>query len=280
MMEKISLMSASDYRRYLRRPLQDNFTDSAPAVNQWAYNDSLRAIHINTDNTLKGSLEISAGNLCPGDVVEIEVEFLNVSGVKGKVAIDQMDGNILVGNRFIYSSTKVGEFERVKIRYISNFTGESTIVIGIFTPDVGELYIRNVRVAIDGQRNNRRELAYVEARKTYAIHIDNGNVVFATGYGHDRIGSFVIENNKLTLIHQEAFTRKTEYTERGAHGFSMAAKSGVDGYLEPGVAVYTGSERNDRLDVLFYKDGTNEAVPISSIKSMWINVIHFGWNAI
>lgn len=147
-----SIVTESDFSQYADPSFKNNKVAEAPtiAANSWAWNDTYKAAHVN-DVSVKGSFSIPIGFLKMGDVITLSCEFMNVSGVKGKIAVD----GIPTGNAFTFQSEKSGSFEYLETSFIIQEDKSYNALFGIFTADVGEYYVRNCTIKIDSKYDDR-----------------------------------------------------------------------------------------------------------------------------
>lgn len=130
---------------------QTNIVEDAETIpdNSVAFNETYQALRINdSSSNLKGSIHIPVGFLRSGDLVQVDLECMNISGEKVKAALDlhstpKQTGFIDVMG--IAQSEKQDEFETLKASFIAKEDGYGTLVIGVFTADIGDFYLRNIR---------------------------------------------------------------------------------------------------------------------------------------
>lgn len=207
-MEKnITLTKADDLLKYLHYEFPRNFVEDGETIpeNSCSYNDTFKAFRINDASpALKGSLHIYLGELSIGDKVDINVEVMNISGVKAKIAIDYLSsptGN-LVENLFILQSKKNGEFERIGGSFLSTRNGHAIAVIGVFTADIGDFYIRNVDIKVKSKESTLK--SYLVA---HLVTISKGNFVLNNNRDNDEATLTVENNNTLVVNFKEKITR-------------------------------------------------------------------------
>lgn len=112
------------------------------AANSWAWNNTYKACHINgTSAGVKETIEMPLGYFKVGDIINLSAEFMNISGVKGKIALDYA-GDVS-GNAFIVQTALTNEFENLGVTHAVKYEGYYTALFGIFTADIGEFYVRN-----------------------------------------------------------------------------------------------------------------------------------------
>lgn len=127
--------------------------------NSLAWNINFKAFRTNdATNSSSACIQIPIGYLNLGDKVELEAEFKNVSGTKGKIALDVFPDTTylnLTNIGTISSTSSDGQFEHLKVTFIVTTEGYGRANFGIFTADIGDFYVRNVKVKTNSiyQRN-------------------------------------------------------------------------------------------------------------------------------
>ena len=137
---------------YLEHSLIKTFVDESETINvdSVSYNNTCNAFRIN-NSTQKGSLHIPLGNLMIGDRVNVKVEFRNISGVRGKIGLDR--GRTTVTNiGVVYSVQEYGQWDFLETSFSCNANDVYNLFIGLFTNDVGDIYIRNISIEIETNR--------------------------------------------------------------------------------------------------------------------------------
>lgn len=136
--------SERNFQDFLNPGIKNNkvIESGTIAANSWAWNNTYKACHINgTSASVKETVEIPLGYFKVGDVITLSAEFMNISGTKGKIALDYT-GDVS-GNAFIIQTALQNEFEPLEITHVVKNEGTYTALFGIFTGDVGEFYVRN-----------------------------------------------------------------------------------------------------------------------------------------
>lgn len=139
------LESKADYLSRLLAPFKDNVVTDGETIadNSVAYNDAYSALRINdSSSSHKGTVIMDTGFLKAGDKIDISAEFMNISGVKGKLAVDIVGGAGVA----IYSTKETGYFEDLTVSVIVKKDGYYQVLAGVFTGDIGDFYIRNLTV--------------------------------------------------------------------------------------------------------------------------------------
>ncbi|MGG0308462.1 hypothetical protein ABEY43_06390 [Priestia megaterium] len=122
-------------------------------INQWSYDNTLRAFRIRKDNTTTGYVSFDLGYLEIGDKIELATEFMYVSGSnRGTLAIDRYDGgSVGSGSKTTYSvQAKEGSgFQLEELSFVATKDGYYRATVGLWVSMMGELYIRNPRCTVN-----------------------------------------------------------------------------------------------------------------------------------
>lgn len=128
-------------------------TGSSLGVNQWSYDEALRAFRIKKDNTVTGYVSFDLGYLEVGDTIELGSEIMYVSGNnRGTLAIDRFDGgSVGSGSKTTYSvQAKEGSgFQLEELPFVVAKDGYYRATVGLWGSMMGELYIRNPRCRVN-----------------------------------------------------------------------------------------------------------------------------------
>lgn len=240
MKKNITLTKADDFLKYLHPEFPRNFVEDGETIpeNSCSYSDTFKAFRINdASSALKGSLHIYLGELSIGDKVDINVEVMNISGVKAKIAIDYLSsptGNLLE-NLFILQSKKTGEFERIGGSFLITRNGHAMAVIGVFTADIGDFYIRNVNLKIT-TKNSEGSTDIIEGNwiPSFAGSTNAGNHTYYIRTGrYYKIGKLVHLTGRLDLTSKDnnisgflrigglPFKPLTDFREAGSVGYQQ-----------------------------------------------------------
>ena len=186
-----SLTLLDDYKKNLSLTYVDG--GGSPGVNQWTFTEAENAARINSGSGVAGFLNFKLGYLFVGDVIVAETEFLNISGVKGRIGIDKVDVDDDFISTFITNSSNDDNYESLKVNYLITEDGYYAVSFGLFTSDVGELKIRKPTVKVETINNT--------IKKTSEISLQNGwqgNVYYkktdsgiATVYGKIKPGTTI-----------------------------------------------------------------------------------------
>lgn len=145
-----SAIEQSDFTKYMYPSLNYVSGGGVPSTNTWTYNETETAAHVNVDNTQAGYTSIDLGKLYAGDVITLNAEILNVSGVKGKLGIDRfdLDNNFIKVDSTIQSSNS-GSYETIKLTHVIAYDGYYKANCGIWTSDIGIFKMRNFACKIE-----------------------------------------------------------------------------------------------------------------------------------
>ena len=160
----LGLNSLDDFKIAMATTSITYVASGTPTLNQWTYDTTLRAIRINKDNTKTGYVTINIGFLDVGDTVELQAEFMNVSGTdKGTLTIDHFAGtSIGDGTKTsYYTSSKTSDgFELTNYTLVVTKAGYYRATFGMWGGMVGDFYMRNcacrVQSVIKGSDTNVR----------------------------------------------------------------------------------------------------------------------------
>lgn len=141
-----SIVTETDFQAFASATLGKVTDGTTIAANSWSWNATYKAAHVNDSSAspTKGCFTLPLGFLKMGDRVTFTCEFYNVSGVKGKIALDKS-----AGNAFIIQGVDSGRFENLGTTFIIEQDEDYTVVFGVFTADIGEYYVRNCTVNIE-----------------------------------------------------------------------------------------------------------------------------------
>lgn len=139
-------------------PARPTYTDSTPTGNEWTYNSTLQCMHMkNIDTTKVGYCVQDFGELRVGDIIEVVAEVYSISGVKPKIAIDARLNTQWINKAHIQAD-KTKEWEVIRLKYIVQDNKiDHKATIGIWTADIGEFYVRNIRIEVLTQEKKKEQ---------------------------------------------------------------------------------------------------------------------------
>jgi hypothetical protein len=260
---------------YLKTPFSTNIVtdDVTIADNSVAFNDTYKALRINDASAAnKGALEIPIGFLNIGDRINIEVEVMNVSGVKAKIAIDLFNTidmtDVSYPNLGIVQSEKTGEFETLCANFISTKNMYGRLAVGVFTGDIGDIYIRNIKVTVSSANEKPK---FVERIKSYTL------VGSASGFKNDANYSdekctVDVTSTQITVTHDKPFP--TAAKKGNAFG-NICARSEFGKYI----AKFRG-EAVDKFIIEIYDTTTGNIVDPTTFQNnttFYIKAMHLGY---
>ena len=258
---------------YLEHSLIKTFVDEAETinVNSVSYNNTCNAFRIN-NSTQKGSLHIPLGNLMIGDRVNVKVEFRNISGVRGKIALDR--GRTTVTNiGVVYSVQEYGQWDFLETSFSCNANDVYNLFIGLFTNDVGDIYIRNISIEIETNREivKQEKPSYKEGRRIYNIRGGDGTISLQNAYSYDNCTISIDSSNKfIQITHDKPFTAKAGVAIAGISGASnvkYTAKTQTESTSGLRVKIYDSELKSFVDPSIFINDNT-----------FWCSIVHFGYD--
>jgi hypothetical protein len=279
-MEKyVHLKTSNDYLKYVASSFASNVVTDGETIpaGSCAYNDTLKSFRINDSASTKGVLNIPLGFLEIGDKVDIEVEVMNLSGTKAKIAVDYYSDknySTIDTNWFIYQSENGNQFQRFGGSFVSTKAKYGLAIIGLFTADAGDFYLRNVNIKITTNRSLLGDVlgSYRESKRMYTFKGSAGGFSLQTGYTNDTC-TFTIDSTakELTITHDKPFT----HFKLGTSISNVSATSDFK-YL-----ARTRSESANSFRVKFY-DMDNKTILDPAVLALdtnfWFSAIHFGYD--
>lgn len=246
-----SIITENDFMAYAP-PLTKVAEGTTIPNDSYAWNDTLKAIHVNDASDSKfGGFRLALGYLKAGDIVTISAEFKNISGVKGKIALDYNLSSVNgsgEGTYNLYSSTNNGEtFEQIEITYPIVRDAYYSVPFGVFAGDIGEYYLRNCWVEC--------QTKYVQEPKKYKKGFRNYHVQFAYGdflvpdY-HNFDTATIVEdstNKKITITHDKMFATKIGLPFIQDEMNSKSYKLRIGNPTESGCDIYIYDRATDTL---------------------------------
>ena len=279
MMERyVQLTKQADYLNFIASPFKDSVVadDVTIAANSVAYNATFGAFRINdSSDTLKGALEIPIGYLYVGDKVDITLDIMNKSGVKAKIALDYSTTGLPPGNfgaLFTLQSEKADEFESLGGSFISTKASFGIVVIGTFTPDIGDFYIRDVQIKVT-TKGTTYGTAINPATRHYTFNGNGRGFTLKTEYGID-VCSYTINSvaKEMIVTHNNPFT----VNKNGVVMCGMSATSPMK-YL-----IKAKSQSINGFKLMFYDMDTKETIDPAVIAALgtgiWFSVVHHGFD--
>lgn len=277
---EIQVNAADDFLKYVNKNwkytkgyVNDTITI---ANNSFAWNINFKAFRTNDASaTNSGCIQIPIGYLRVGDKVELECEIKNVSGVKGKMALDIFKDTTYssnMSNVFILSSTSSdGQFEHIKATVINTVEGYGVADFGIFTEDTGDIYVRNVRVRTNTVDSTLSDSYYNDTTSMRVY--DFGNFKLDSKYSPD-ICTLTYDSDGSTVIltHGKPFTGQYLGVAHGAIGGKDISAYNYD------VKVF--SETKTSLKFRFYNPNNGSLYKVSDLKALtnfWFNIVAFGY---
>lgn len=245
------------------------------AATSYAWNDNLKAIHVNDSSAaVAGYFRLPIGFLKSGDIVTIAAEFKNVSGAKGKMALDYSPTSILgYGTGTLKQTSSVndgtGGFETIELTFAVASDGYYSVPFGIITADIGEFYMRNCIVKYATSYNDGLK-KFKRAFRTYSINGASGVYSVIAGYCKDT-ATLVVDSvgKKITLTHGKIFTQLVgiPFIQEGS------------GAISPLYNVVSGSMSETGCIIEIYDRATNTLQDPALISgSFWFSVLFAGYD--
>lgn len=137
----------------------NEYVSGTPAPGQFSYDNTLEAIHLNSDGAKSRFFEFVTDKLKIGDLIEVEVEIANIgSGDLGKVLIvDTANANNYYQT---LSKNSTSIFEKLKIKHVVRQTTTFKVGVGISSGVSGNIKIRNFKIKTKSsyQQSNSRKI--------------------------------------------------------------------------------------------------------------------------
>lgn len=204
-MRQIKLKSLVDYSQIMASATFTLTTQDAETIadNTYSWNSTYNAFRINDASAaLKGSIHIPISNAYIGDVIDIKAEIMNVSGEKAKIAMDYSDAS----NEFILAAEGSGKFEEIGGKFLVTKNLSITIVIGTFTGNIGDNYIRNVTIkTVNPYRKSIRHYTLLSGASSFNVQTD---------YGEDSC-TLSVNSTQVSVTHKIPFASYKNGFARG-----------------------------------------------------------------
>lgn len=137
-----SIIGKSDFARVMHTSL--SLVTTTPGDNQWTYIDTENSAHVK-NTTADGYGNLALGKLYAGDIIEIQAEMLNISGIKAKVWINLQGGS----HYNTPSQSKLtNEYEKVTVKHIVTKDGNYSAGFGVYYQEVSEFKMRNIAIKV------------------------------------------------------------------------------------------------------------------------------------
>ena len=268
-----SIITENDFIAYA--PPLTKVVDATPlAPDSYAWNNTLKAIHVNDANASKfGGFRLPIGFLKVGDVITLHAEMMNVSGVKAKLALDYSTtyiGGSGDGTYILYSSLNNGEkFETIELTYSITKDAYYSVPFGTYTPDIGEYYLRNCWVKCDTKYLHEPK-QYVKGFRNYHVQFAFGDFLIPDYHTFDT--ATIVEdgvNKKIILTHGKIFASKIGLPFIQDEETSKTYKFRVGGITASGCDIYIYSRATDTL-----------LDPTSLSGGFWFSLMFSGYDSV
>ncbi|GEM_PF-6694530 len=261
-MKRVKIRTYEDFKMHFPSGFTETSESANIPSNTYTWNDTYKAFRIYDNSTsLRGAVELQKIiNANFGDVVEITAEVMNISGVKAKLSIDYQNN----GNMFILQSEKVGEFEKIGGRFTVGKTDVLSCVIGVFTADIGDFYVRNIEIKVEGN-----DFIYSPDIRAYTFFFDSASVVLQTVY-HPYKCNITVSSTDILIEHGKPFN-----SSFGGSAIASLSATGVD-YIIP----KTRSESSSSVRVEFINTMTGATINPTTLygTNTFFSVIHHGYS--
>jgi hypothetical protein len=148
-----SLNTKDDYAKAVVGLGLNYSTAATLGINEWGYDEKLRAFKVNKDNTVTGYLSFDLGYLEIGDTIEVAAEIMHVSGTnRGTIAIDRFDGgSVGSGSKSTWSTQAKSDsgFQLTEFSFVASKDGYYRATVGLWASMMGQVWIRNPRVNVN-----------------------------------------------------------------------------------------------------------------------------------
>lgn len=280
-MREIQLNEYKDFKYALDTLKSYGFTETTDAsvipANTFCWNNDYKAIRVN-DGAVnkKGVINIKGfPALNIGDTVEISAEIMNLSGVKAKIAVDYIDP---LANLFVLQSsgTVNDGFEVLQGSFLINHKRRFEVLIGAFTGDIGDFYVRNVQITVKTQDNK----AFIPDQRLYTLYAKPKATSFELMGYHPYRCTINTTSDYVEIVHEEPFGGVDVVGGSGVFyngsGFATMSATGMDN-----IVVKVNGEAFSRLRVHFYDMTTGQKVSpatiLASANEVYIGVMHFAY---
>jgi len=232
-----AVLTKDDFNANIFPTLKPYYVSSLPlAVNQWTYDDTTMSAQINVDNTMQGYVLENLGFLRVGDIINVSMEVYNISGTMAKIAVDNSSTNNLneYTNAGHVSSQKTNEWEKVTMKFVVRENKYHRVTAGIWTSDVGEFKIRNIRIEVLSQEQQKSTDI-----RTATIRKNAGNWEVRTDFYYDNCTISQYSSTELevtftsplhpslragAIVSQEYYAISNNYIARCSYSFNNKAR--------------------------------------------------------
>lgn len=205
------MITENDFQKFAPPALTKVPEATTIAGNSYAWNDDLRAVHINdTSATVFGGFRRQLGFLKAGDVITVSFEAMYISGVPPKTALDySLTDTFGTGSGTINYYASSGNvdigFEKIEYTYTITKDAYYSVPFGTFTGDTGECYIRNCVVKCETSYSTEPK-SVKQGFRTYYVEVLSGEFNVLTSSSND-FATLTVDstNKKIDLTHEKPF---------------------------------------------------------------------------
>lgn len=253
-----------DYADKLKKYTTLTYSPVPGTLNSFSFDESNGVVGVNVDSTKAGTFVDTFTELVAGDVIEVVAEIRNISGTKVKVGLREFNSS---GNPFdmhVYQSVKQGEWETIYYKYVfRNLNNSKKLMfnIGLYTADIGNFEMRNLRVNIKTKRKYVPEIAPSLIVKPFELKKNATAFEIRT--------DFINGGGTLSVI--DTKTLRITFNERFSNFRPVAAVSGDYAAFSLSYNVRVGNLTKDYADIVF-ANSSGTTVTLDSIQEN----CHFG----
>lgn len=265
-----SVVAETDFVKYADPSIANNKVteDTTIALNKWAWNDTMKAVHMNMSDSVGGAFIVPLGFLKAGDVIRAKFEAYNITGYKSEIVL--INASNVVITRI--QSTTYGSFEDVQLDWIISTDGNYKIRFGGYY-GTEHCYLRNCIVEMEtiydelspSQVIYKKSIKqfFIQATSTGVFNVDNR-------FGFDT-ASYTLDTSKMML------TLGVPFTYTGKRPVCMITE---DNYLNSkDYVVLAQSVTHTSFDLVFYLRSTMAVVNPNTIPlGTGVNIVLFGFD--
>lgn len=227
-----SILSEEDFKSVMSA--HPTFTETPPNNDEWTYLDTEQAVHINTPSGREGYALTPLGKVYAGDTVELSAEFLTISGMKPRIAVEwYSDENYSLNRTTVFiSSDNDNEYRKTSFTYTVMSDGYIRATYGVWTNHTGEFKMRKLLSKINTIKTTTKK--EFEIRKA-TIWNDTGGSTFTVKSGknndpctisfHASISNTIVVEfddrlnySGIPIVSNEWFSNSNSYIVKASYG--------------------------------------------------------------
>lgn len=240
---------------YLHSDVIDRKKNESVTDNYFDYSSPLSAIEINVGNTKRGYVAIPLGYLYAGTSVTMSAEFMNISGEKARISLDEIpNNNSLEPSNIVYkSSVGINSFNTNRLIATIPKDGYYWVTYGVWLTHISNFFVRNVYIDVDipidikpyfSQRKKTIKMGVFEMR--------NGSFVYLPNFSDDKFTIYINpqDSTGYTVDFERPFT----------HNFMRGVVIASNDYYTVGnrYEIVTSSPKRTGFNFKIYDKTTNE----------------------